>query len=169
MTRRVSYKTLLAQVLPYALIGAGEDEDALLLMQTAEMAVNQAYDNQKARARAQYAADPGPFKQRAKERRATHGDPTLEARRARYRARHSYNIVRGREYAQTRKESGKHAKYVERNRDEFREQSRQRSAAATLGYAKELLAKGSSLSSKDIPDELAALKSVELKVKRKMK
>jgi hypothetical protein len=112
-----SYKKLLQQVLPYALIGAGEDPEALFLVQTADAAISAAYENLKQRMKERYAADPERFKQKTKEYKRIHGDPTAAQRKARYNARLAYRRERNKEYVQRRKDSGKLAEYVEKTTD----------------------------------------------------
>jgi hypothetical protein len=166
MSAKVSYRDMVAKLLPLALVGAGEDPDALYLCQCADEALSSPKDRQRIRQQAAYLANPEPAKQRAKERRDSNGDQTAQQRQQRYRERIAYSRLKAREYAAVRKDSGKAQAYRDDHRSAARSYSKARSESAGVNYARELLAKGSPLSAHDIPLELAEVKSIEIKLKR---
>lgn len=166
---RASFKTMLTELIPLALTGAGDDERALLLVQQADVAVRAAYEHQKLRQKAAYAANPEPFKQRAKVRGVTLRAENNEARRVRRAKRSTHDIRKEREYAEIRTATGKAAKYREATRDTQRANSRKRAAEVTEGYARELLAKNSPAPARAFPLELVQLKQIEIKLKRNTK
>lgn len=101
--------------------------------------------------------------------RVENREAVLAKRRTRYKAAHDHKIVKGREYAAKRTESGKAAAYRKKVRKETRAWSISRSAALTDGYVREMLAKNSIISAPDFPQELVEVKRLEIKLKRKMR
>lgn len=106
---------------------------------------------------------------KAKEWKKLNPERAKALRRARYRTAHEHYVAKGREYAHTRKITGKAQAARETKREEHRAWSRARSAAVTEAYAREQLSKYSTLSTKDWPPEIVEAKRLQIILKRKLK
>ena len=159
---RPAYKALVKALLPLA-EAASPDSDVIA---EAKAALAVAEDALKARGRKYYEAN----KESIKAAAAAYRQRDIRAHNTKRRARYTHPECprkgKSPDYAAKRIASGKAADYREQHRQEQRAWSKERSAAATESYARELLAKNSPLSGADFPTELVKLKQVEIKLRR---
>jgi hypothetical protein len=125
-------------------------------------------DKIRAREAARYSANPEPAKARARKYQAENRETVLR-KKAEYRTSRRAQLAaqeNARYHANSETIKQKQAIRRALKRDETRRKCRERSAAITDNYARELLAKSSPISMADFPQALVDAKRLHIRLKR---